>query len=90
MDQHVAEFIFTEEEKAMKKFNDAFINNPLDTLMTPEDVANILGVSVNTLNVWRCTKRYQLAYIKLGRCVRYRREDVQQFIAARTVHIGEQ
>lgn len=47
----------------MSKFNEAFVDNKLDKLLTPEEVANILGVSVNTLNVWRCTKRYNLPYI---------------------------
>ena len=29
-------------------------------LMTPEEVAAYLGLEVETLNVWRCTKRYNL------------------------------
>lgn len=53
------------------------------TLMTPDQVAAYLGVSVETLNVWRCTKRYNLPYIKAGRLVRYRREDVDAFVADR-------
>ena len=71
----------------MTKFNDAFIENKLDKLLTPEQVANILGVSVNTLNVWRCTKRYNLPYIKPGRCERYRNEDVQRFIKEREINM---
>ena len=71
----------------MSKFKDAFIENKLDKLLTPEEVASILGVSVNTLNVWRCAKRYNLPYIKLGRSVRYRYEDVQHFIKSREVAI---
>ncbi len=69
----------------MSKFNEAFVDNKLDKLLTPEEVANILGVSANTLNVWRCTKRYNLPYIKLGRSIRYRYEDVQHFIKEREV-----
>jgi len=52
-------------------------------LMTPEQVSNYLGVSIETLNVWRCTKRYNLPYVKAGRLVRYRIEDVEAFIASR-------
>jgi len=52
-------------------------------LMTPEQVSAYLGVSVETLNVWRCTKRYNLPYVKAGRLVRYRIEDVEAFIASR-------
>ena len=52
-------------------------------LMTPEQVAKYLGISTETLNVWRCTKRYDLPYVKAGRLVRYRVEDVEGFIASR-------
>lgn len=55
----------------------------INKLMTPIEVAEILGVSVETLNVWRATKRYNLNYIKSGRLVRYRIEDVEAFIASR-------
>lgn len=53
-------------------------------LMTPDEVASCLAVSVETLNVWRCTKRYNLPYIKAGRLVRYRLQDVEAFITSRT------
>ena len=52
-------------------------------LLTKEDVSQILGVSVGTLAVWRATKRYNLPYVKSGRLVRYREEDVQAFIDSR-------
>jgi excisionase family DNA binding protein len=52
-------------------------------LMTPEHVAAYLGVSIETLNVWRCTKRYNLPYVKAGRLVRYRMQDVEAFVASR-------
>lgn len=52
-------------------------------LMTSNDVSKILGVSIGTLAVWRTTKRYNLPYVKSGRLVRYREEDVQNFINSR-------
>jgi len=52
-------------------------------LLTKEDVSEILGVSVGTLAVWRTTKRYNLPYVKSGRLIRYREEDVQAFITSR-------
>ena len=52
-------------------------------LMTPEQVAEYLGLEVETLNVWRCTKRYNLPYTKIGRLVRYRAEDVEAFVTSR-------
>lgn len=52
-------------------------------LLTPKQVAQHLGVSVDTLNVWRSTNRYPLPYVKTGRLVRYRESDVVAFIESR-------
>jgi predicted DNA-binding transcriptional regulator AlpA len=51
-------------------------------LSAPE-VAQLLGVSVQTLAVWRCEQRYPLPYVKVGSRVRYRPCDVEQFMNAR-------
>jgi excisionase family DNA binding protein len=53
-------------------------------LLTSAEVAELLGVSIGSLAVWRCTQRYPLAFVKVGRSVRYRIEDVEAFVAART------
>lgn len=65
--------------KAIRKSYD--INN----LLSPGEVAEILGTTVGTLQIWRVTQRYPLPFVKIGRLVRYRLEDVQAFIALRTV-----
>ena len=52
---------------------------------TPKQAAQILGVSEETLAVWRCTKRYPLSYIKMGRKVFYRANDLIDFINQRTI-----
>jgi len=52
-------------------------------LWSPGEVAEFLGVSKQTLAVWRCTQRYPLAYVKIGSRVRYRAADVQQFMDSR-------
>jgi excisionase family DNA binding protein len=57
-------------------------------LLTPEEAAKILGLSVETLNVWRATKRYNLPYVKTGRLVRYKHSDIEAFIQARTIQSG--
>lgn len=54
-----------------------------EKLLTPAEVSQLLGVSLQTLAVWRCEKRYPLRYVKTGRLVRYRASDVQRFIVAR-------
>lgn len=53
-------------------------------LLTPREVAKALGVSVRTLAVWRCERRYDLRYVKVGACVRYRRSDLERFLDERT------
>jgi excisionase family DNA binding protein len=55
----------------------------MQKLLSPAETAKLLGVSVETLAVWRCKKRYNLAYVKVGRSVKYREADVQKFIESR-------
>lgn len=57
----------------------------LNQLLKPESVSDLLGVSVQTLAIWRCNKRYPLKYVKVGRYVRYRYQDVLDFIRERTI-----
>ena len=53
----------------------------LPVLLTPKEVAERLRVTVGTLNVWRCVNRYPgLKYIRVGRAIRYRPEDVEEFL----------
>lgn len=56
-----------------------------DRLLTTQAVAELLDVSPQTLEVWRCTKRYKLTYVKIGRNVRYPSSAIQDFIASRTI-----
>ena len=62
----------------------AAIQSKFESLLDPERVAAILGVSVKTLNVWRCTGRYALPFVKIGARVKYRASDVERFIELRT------
>ena len=55
-----------------------------DRLLNPQQAAHILRVEPSTLSVWRCTGRYQLPFVKMGRKVFYRFGDLQAFIASRT------
>lgn len=49
-------------------------------LLTPTQAADILGVTIGTLAVWRCTARYPLPFVKIGRRVKYRLSDINNFI----------
>ena len=52
----------------------------IETLLLPNQAASMLLVDVETLNVWRCTKRYKLPYVRIGRSIRYRLKDIEEFI----------
>jgi hypothetical protein len=56
-----------------------------DDLLSEEEASQLLHVKRGTLQVWRCTKRYPLAYVKIGRLVKYRRSDLNEFLRKRTV-----
>ena len=55
-------------------------------LVDEKAAAEILGITPGTMSVWRCVRRYKLPYTKIGRAVRYRVEDLERFIADRTVN----
>jgi excisionase family DNA binding protein len=58
-------------------------------LMPPAAAAAYLGVKESTLAVWRCTKRYPLPFVKVGRLVQYRKSALDAFLASRTVEVSE-
>lgn len=58
-------------------------NNP-DPLRDEAQAAAFLDVKPTTLQVWRCTKRYPLPFVKVGRLVRYRQSDLDAFLRSRT------
>ena len=54
-------------------------------LVSPEQAAEFLGTTTGTLAVWRCNRRYDLPYVKVGKSVRYRQSDLERFVQSRTV-----
>ena len=56
-----------------------------DELLTAKQAAAVLGIEAQTLAIWRCKRRYNLRYVKVGSCVRYRRSDIDRFLSERTV-----
>jgi excisionase family DNA binding protein len=47
--------------------------------------AAYLGVTPGTLAVWRSTRRYNIPYVKVGSLVYYRRSELDEWLARRTV-----
>lgn len=58
-------------------------------LLTRKEAAAYLGVEPETLHNWACTKRYSLKFIKVGRLAKYRIQDLEDFLARRTVNGAE-
>ncbi len=54
-------------------------------LLTRKDAAAYLGIKPHTLAVWACTHRQALPFVRIGRLVKYRKSDLDSFIASNTV-----
>jgi excisionase family DNA binding protein len=57
---------------------------PFPEVMTDHQAADYLGLSVATLRAWRLARKGP-PYVQLGRAIRYRRSDLDAYLAARTV-----
>jgi len=57
-------------------------------LMDTCHAAKYLGLSKHTLLEWRKTRRVEVPYVKMGFAVRYRRADLDAWIAKNTVGTG--
>ena len=55
-------------------------------LLSPKQVEVEYGIPVGTQAVWRCTKRYAIPYLKLGRLVRYNRAAIEAWLESRTIN----
>ena len=52
-------------------------------ILTTNQAAHLLGLAASTLNKWRVYGTGP-CFIKLGRAVRYRREDLEAYLASNT------
>ena len=50
-------------------------------LLSEHEAAQALTLKVPTLQEWRSSGRVRLPFVKLGGAVRYRRSDIEDFIA---------
>jgi hypothetical protein len=66
------------------------MNDPKDKLLNTAETAAYLRIKEGTLDVWRCTKRYDLPYVKIGRRVYYRLGDIQKFVESRVMNADDQ
>ena len=55
-----------------------------DALLTEVQAADLLSLSVRTLQAWR-TRAFGPAFVRAGRAIRYRRRDLFAWMDANTV-----
>jgi Helix-turn-helix domain len=55
-----------------------------DALLTEVQAADVLNLSIRTLQAWR-TKRSGPSFVRAGRAIRYRRRDLYAWMDANTV-----
>ena len=54
-------------------------------LLSERQAADFLTLKPQTLATWRCSKRVALPYVRVGSAIRYRRQDLIDFLEAQTV-----
>jgi len=59
------------------------LSNQTIKYYSPQQLAELLQTTVQTLASWRSTGRYNLPFIKIGRKVLYRSEDMDAWLDAR-------
>ncbi len=53
---------------------------PNEILMNRQEAAQYLGVSPSTLANWACTQKYKIKSFRVGRSIRYRKRDLDDFV----------
>lgn len=58
------------------------------SLLSRKEAAHYLGVAEATLASWKSQGRYGLPVVMVGRLPRYRRDDLDAWLASRTVSVA--
>lgn len=69
----------------MSQATSAALFPPQNDLLDNSQAAAYIGVTPRTLEVWRAVRRHSIPYIKVGRLVKYRRADLDRWLASRTI-----
>ncbi len=59
----------------------------MDKLLSTDQTSDFLGITKDTLAVWRTTKRYPIPYIKVGHLIKYKLSDLERWLDSRTKNI---
>jgi len=55
-------------------------------LISIQQASEYLGITVGTIYQWR--SQHKIPYIKVGRRVKFKKEQLDQWLTERTVHVG--
>jgi excisionase family DNA binding protein len=58
-------------------------------LLDPKEVAELTGLSLETLAQWRSQKKH-INYLKIGRLVRYTRQDIEDYLRRCRVSVSKE
>ena len=76
-------------DRSLQKANHSPRSAEPAKLLKPEDVAEMTGLSIETLAQWRSQKR-GIPYVKISRnCVRYRQSDLDGWLSERIVRTDQ-
>lgn len=59
--------------------------NERKKLMNVREAAEYLAIQPNTLRIWKCTGRYSIPYVRVGRLIKYYQADLDAFLERRRV-----
>lgn len=54
-------------------------------LYSTAEAASYLDLKPHTLEVWRSSRRHRIPFIRVGRLIRYRRSDLDEWLKSRAV-----
>jgi excisionase family DNA binding protein len=77
----LAPYTEIKEDHTLTKTTNILANSEL---FSRERAAEYLGVKSQTLALWASTGRYALPFVKVGRCVRYKKSDLDAWLLRRT------
>jgi excisionase family DNA binding protein len=60
----------------------------VNDLLTAKETSKMLGVKIQTLACWRMKKEF-LPFCRIGRLIRYRKEDIERWIEKRVISPGQ-
>jgi hypothetical protein len=64
---------------------DISLSNPQEKMLNRKEAAEFLGYKENTLAIWACTQRQTIPMYKVGKRIKYKLADLQEFQEANPV-----